>query len=66
MDYVADDVVAIKKRILELRAQKEEDYDPDRAIGPALDMIGRSVGLDRMKDESDYTYRVRVRAKLNA
>jgi hypothetical protein len=64
--YVADDNVYIAKRLEEMRQERERDEDHNRATGPALDMHGHRVGLDRAKDESDYTFRMRILEKMRA
>lgn len=64
MDYAADDFPTIAARLRELREERERDNDVDRATGAALDRLGREAGVERAENESDYTYRGRIRAAV--
>jgi hypothetical protein len=68
VDYVADDIVAITKRLKEISAGEAsiQNSDLDIAAGRDLDFLARECCLYRNVDEGDYLLRNRVGDKLSS
>lgn len=64
MEYVADDRVAVRARLDELRLEAEMVLDINVASGDWLDAHGRRAGMGRGAGEGDYNYRVRIKVAV--
>ena len=61
--YIADDKTAIGARLAELEGERLMARDLNLAKDGWLDLHGRRAGLDRQPGETDFAYRVRIKAK---
>lgn len=67
MTYAVDDVASIRARLREIRMEEGRGDDSiETAIGKDLDAIGSKAGLHRQFQESDATFRIRMRPLASA
>jgi len=62
-DFVADDAVSIRAKLAEFEAERTRirNLSIDNAYSADLDFLASKSGFTRTKDESDWTFRQRIK-----